>query len=137
MNVYAADLWARAKDSLVVAQHLTSFSPDAAASRAYYAAFYAVSALLAAEGKSFTKHSAVEAAVHAQLVKPGRWPVALGRDYSALRTLRAKGDYGAGEHVTREEAEEAAQSAQRMLEAIQRESPAFDLDFRTNEEPSQ
>ena len=67
----AEALWDRAKVALKVSRHCLSVSPDAAASRAYYAAFYAVSALLALGGRTFKKHSALEAAVHRDLVKPG------------------------------------------------------------------
>jgi uncharacterized protein (UPF0332 family) len=61
-------LWERARRALATARRDLPADPDAAASRAYYAAFYAVSALFAAEGKSFRKHSAVETAVHRDLV---------------------------------------------------------------------
>jgi len=90
----ARDFWARAVDALRVAEHDLELSPDAAASRAYYAAFYAVSAHFALEGKSYTKHSAVEAAVHRDLVKTGIWDMDLGRGYSRLAQLRTRGDYG-------------------------------------------
>ena len=47
MNSEAADLWQRAVQALATAQSLASSDPDAAASRAYYAAFYAVSSWFA------------------------------------------------------------------------------------------
>ena len=74
MTAAAMDFWERAKDALHVARHDVELSPDAAASRAYYAAFYGVSAHFTMEGRSFTKHSAVEAAVHRDLVRAGIWP---------------------------------------------------------------
>ena len=52
---------------------------DSAASRAYYAAFHAVTALFGLEGRTFAKHSALEAAVHRDLVKTGKWASDLGR----------------------------------------------------------
>jgi len=100
MKTYASDLWQRCGEALRVAENDLAVSPDAAASRAYYAAFYAVSALFALGGQTFRTHSGVETAVHRDLVKPGTWPVPLGADYSALVDLREKGDYGGGEHVT-------------------------------------
>jgi uncharacterized protein (UPF0332 family) len=42
-----ADYWARAIQALQTAESLVDRDPDASSSRAYYAAFYAVSALLA------------------------------------------------------------------------------------------
>ena len=66
--------WDRARDALRDAHLLLSNGGfDGAASRAYYAAFHAVTALFALEGRIFAKHSALEAAVHRDLVKPGRW----------------------------------------------------------------
>ena len=76
MNVAARDYWRRALEALDVAKHDLSISADAAASRAYYAAFYAVSALFALKERSFAKHSGVEAALHRELVHPwgmGSW----------------------------------------------------------------
>ncbi len=55
---YAADLWQRSEEALRTAETDLAVSFDAAASRAYYAAFYAVSALFALEGREFVKHSA-------------------------------------------------------------------------------
>jgi uncharacterized protein (UPF0332 family) len=118
LNPYAADLWKRAKEAMSVAERILTLSPDAAASRAYYAACYAVSALFALEDKTFTKHSAIEAAVHRDLVKSGRWGQALGADYSSLRDLRDTGDYGGKEHVGVEEAREAILAAKRILAAV-------------------
>ncbi len=92
MNARAADLWERAKKALAVAKAVSTLDPDSAASRAYYAAFYAVSARFVLEGKEFRKHSAVEAAVHRDLVKAGIWPTELGQGYSQLSETRSIGD---------------------------------------------
>jgi len=123
MKEYAADLWGRAKEALRVAEYIMSISPDAAASRAYYAAFYAVSALLALEGKSYKKHSAVESAVHRDLVKTGRWPESLGSDYSVLFDLRDKGDYGGRDHVLPNEAAAALETARGVIATVQQACP--------------
>jgi len=118
MTEAARDLWNRACDALCVARHDLAVSPDATASRAYYAAFYAASALFALEGKTFAKHSAVEAAVHRDLVQPGTWPTDLGRGYSRLAQLRARSDYGGSRHVSPGEAEEAVRIAADILRAV-------------------
>ena len=76
------------------AELLVNDEPDSAASRAYYAAFHAVSAFFALNGKSFKKHSAVEAAIFRDLVHAGLWDTSLGADYSFLARLRYTGDYG-------------------------------------------
>lgn len=69
MNSEAADLWQRAVQALATARSLSS--TDDAASRADYAALYAVSALFTLSGTTFSRHSAVESAVHRDLVKAG------------------------------------------------------------------
>jgi len=72
MKAYADDLWRRALEALILARHDLPISADGAAARAYYAAFHAVSALFALDGKTYSQHAAVEAAVHRDLVKHGR-----------------------------------------------------------------
>jgi len=125
MKAEPADLWSRALKAFQTTQKLLPLDPDAAASRAYYAAFYAVSALFALEGKTFSKHAAVESAVHRDLVKPGLWPVECGQDYSLLFELRSTGDYGGAEHVSDQEAAEALEAARRILQIIQDTNPDF------------
>jgi uncharacterized protein (UPF0332 family) len=94
MSAEAQAQWDRAVRSLRAAELLVETDPDSAASRAYYAAFHAASALFAMTGRTFTKHSALEAAVHRDLVRAGQWGAALGQDYTFLRELRLTGDYG-------------------------------------------
>ena len=126
MKSSSADLWDRARDALRVAKHDLPLSPDAAASRAYYAAFYAVSAYFALQGETFSRHSAVEAAVHRDLVRPGGWSRELGKGYSRLAQLRARGDYGGSQHVSGTAAEESIQIATDILQAVaQTDSAAF------------
>jgi uncharacterized protein (UPF0332 family) len=118
-----SDLWARALQALRTAQLILSPDPDAAASRAYYAAFYAVSALFALREKTFSKHAAVRSAVHRDLVKAGHWPKERGEDYSLLFKLRDTGDYGGGIHVSDEDAIEALEAARRVLQTVRDTNP--------------
>ena len=117
------DLWLRAKDTIEVAEYVLVRSPDNSASRSYYAAFYAVSALFRLEGRSFRRHSALESAVHRDLVKTGRFERSVGEDFMLLVSLREKGDYGDEEHVTPDEARRALESAKRVLSAVQSACP--------------
>ncbi|MFY9820678.1 MAG: HEPN domain-containing protein [Thermoanaerobaculia bacterium] len=78
MSPEVQELWERALRALQTAEDLVDRDPDASSSRAYYAAFYAVSALLALDGQSYSKHTAVERAVHRDYVKPGRFSVEVG-----------------------------------------------------------
>ena len=118
MNELAQGLWDRAIDALGAARQIATSSPDSAASRAYYAAFFAVSAYFALEGRTFKRHSAVEAAVHRDLVKAGSWPKQLGADYSLLVEARSIGDYGNLERVSASEAADAIRAATGILHAV-------------------
>jgi uncharacterized protein (UPF0332 family) len=92
--------------------------------RAYYAAFYAASALLLAEGKTFRSHRGVLALIHRDYVQPGRLPVDMGRMLSTLAYLRSIGDYGGAAHVSDAEATMALSEAQQVLAVMQALLPA-------------
>jgi uncharacterized protein (UPF0332 family) len=123
VSAEAEALWERAVEAKQSAAVLIDVSPDRAAATAYYAAFFAVSALFTLQGRSFRKHSAVEAAVHRDLVKPGLWPVELGANYSELQALRHTGDYGVLERVSTEDARAALDMAGHILDADRRARP--------------
>jgi uncharacterized protein (UPF0332 family) len=125
MTLETRDLWQRAATSLQAARALLGIDPDSAASRAYYTAFHAVSALFCSEGKTFSKHSAVLAAVHRDLVNTDRWSKELGADYSSLQVTRQVGDYGGGVHVTEQDAVSALEAAERIIEAVRQEIGAL------------
>jgi uncharacterized protein (UPF0332 family) len=80
---YAAEIAAhleRADASIRAAEELASGGYyDFAASRAYYAAFYAATALLLSEELEFGKHSGVVAAVHQKFVKTGKLDARYGK----------------------------------------------------------
>jgi hypothetical protein len=125
---YAHDLWRRAENALKSAETLLSVSPDDAASRTYYAVFHAVSAAFALRGVTFSRHTAVRAAVHRDWVKTGLWSVELGRDFDTVWELRDIGDYGASQHVSNADASAAVESARRILEKVLASSPALKTD---------
>lgn len=66
---------------------------NACANRLYYAAFYAVSALLVKDGYATTKHSGLKALFNQHYVKPGIFEKEDGRLYNRLFDLRQEGDY--------------------------------------------
>lgn len=109
----------RAEQSIRAAQELASRGyHDFAASRAYYAAFYAGTALLLAEGLELNKHSSVIASIHQRFVKTGKLDNEHGKTLNWLFELRGVGDYGVTQHVSRQEAEQAIQGAKGFLDAI-------------------
>ncbi|MDO8684090.1 MAG: HEPN domain-containing protein [Armatimonadota bacterium] len=109
----------RAEESLCAARELaTAGFHDIAASRAYYAAFYAATAALLGEGLELSKHSGVISSVHQQLVKTGRLDKEHGKHLNWLFELRNVGDYGVTVHVSSEDAEQAIQAAGGFVAAI-------------------
>jgi len=123
MNTEALDLWNRAKKALGAAQTIVHEDPDSSASRSYYAAFHAVSAFFAFKGKTFSKHSAVESAVHKDLVRTGVWPADIGKNFSWLVSTKSTGDYGGGMHVTEPDAAIAVEKARQILECVHAQNP--------------
>jgi uncharacterized protein (UPF0332 family) len=93
---------------------------DFVASRAYYAAFYAATALLLSEGLAFSKHSGVIAFIHKDFVKTGKLDRRHGENLNWLFELRGIGDYGTTLHVSRHDAEKAIEVADRFLRAIEK-----------------
>ena len=64
-----------------------------AINRLYYAAFYAVQALLLTKNLSSAKHSGIRSLFQQQFVKEGIIPKELGRFYNQLYKNRQKSDY--------------------------------------------
>ena len=91
---------------------------DIAASRSYYAAFHAASALLLKEDIDTTKHSGVIASIHRLFVKEGKLDKEQGRNLQWLFDLRGVGDYGVSEHVTAGEAHKSVKVAEDFLKAV-------------------
>jgi uncharacterized protein (UPF0332 family) len=109
----------RAEKSIQAAKELaTSGFYDFAASRSYYAVFYAATAVLLDEGLEFSKHSGVIASIHQRLVKTGKLDKELGKELNWLFELRNVGDYGVTIHVSQQDAERAIQVAEIFLSVI-------------------
>ena len=111
----------RAGTNLQVARELLDKAYyDVSASRAYYAAFYAASALPLDEGIDTSKHSGVIALVHQHFVKSGKLSKEQGRNLNWLFELRSVGDYGVSLHVVLEDAHRAIRVAGDFYEAVQK-----------------
>jgi uncharacterized protein (UPF0332 family) len=129
------ELWQRAQEALRATNILLAAGfPDFAAARAYYAAFYAASALLLAEGKTFRSHRGVVALIHRDYVRSGRLSVSVGRILSTLADLRSVGDYGGAAHISHAEANIALLEAQQFLEAVRSLLPAEIVDVAADRE---
>ncbi len=114
-NLERAEASIRAAQSLVTGEYY-----DFAASRAYYAAFYAATAVLLCEELEFGKHSGVIAFIHREFVKTGKLDKKHGQDLNWLFELRGIGDYGATVHVSQQDAEKAVTVAEEFLRAIEK-----------------
>ena len=90
-----------------------------ATSRAYYAAFYAVTALLLSQDIIRVKHSAVEAAFNQFFVKPGHFPPEFSKTYANLRTARESGDYELAFAVDKQATQEYLNDARMLVEHIE------------------
>ena len=84
-------------------------------SRSYYSMFYTARALLAGEGLSFSKHSAVIAAFGQRLVQTGRIPVEYHRFLRTAQDMRLGGDYNVDYAAVTEEVEEQIARAESFL----------------------
>ena len=108
----------RAEASLQAAKTLAQEGfYDFVASRAYYAAFYAATALLLCDELEFSKHSGVISAIHQYFIRTGRLDERYGKDLNWLFELRGIGDYGAMVHVSQRDAEKAISKAEGFLRA--------------------
>lgn len=109
----------RAETNLQVARDLLDKEYyDVFASRAYYAAFYAASALLLKNGIDTSKHSGVIALIHQHFVKNGELSKEQGSNLNWLFELRSVGDYGVSLHVDLDDAQRAVHIANDFFEAV-------------------
>lgn len=90
-----ADEWmTRAEDALTSGRaELQAGRYSFTINRAYYAAFYAASAVLLSRGRHFVKHSGVQTALHRDLVHTRLLALEHGEAYDELFKLRLIADY--------------------------------------------
>jgi uncharacterized protein (UPF0332 family) len=95
----------KADHALMVAEELSrsGHAPDAA-SKTYYAMFYAAQALLKSEGIDVIKHSAVESAFGYYFAKPGRIDPRYHKMLINARRIREIADYDIDEEIVEPDA---------------------------------
>ena len=117
------DLMTKANRALASAHKLFQDNDsDGACNRAYYAMFDAARAALIASKAPVPPeiaktHSGLIAAFSLHLVKPGLFPVELGRAFNRAEDLRLVTDYK-GDSISLEDALWAVQHAQTFLEQV-------------------
>jgi uncharacterized protein (UPF0332 family) len=118
---YATEIAAnleRAETSLQAAKEMSANGYyDFAASRAYYAAFYAATAILLSKELTFRKHSGVIAFIHREFIRAGKLDQKHGKNLNWLFELRNIGDYGVTLHVSQTDAEKAIEAAEDFVTA--------------------
>lgn len=120
VSIDIPDLMERSERSLSASRLLIDHGfPTEAVSRAYYAMFYAATALLHSEGIIASKHAAVIAQVGQHFAKTGRLAVHLHRALIDMFDERQLADYsGAG--IGEDRAQDAHQTATEFVSAVGR-----------------
>ena len=119
MKEFIRSQWTKSMRSIAAAEAILETDPDSAASRAYYAAFHGVTAVLAGRGMEFTKHTAVRAALHRGLIQSGAISAGLGREYDFLLDLRETADHGGVAEASLASAKKAIEKARTILTALE------------------
>ncbi len=109
-----------AREMLEVArENLDNDHYSSACNRAYYAIFYAASALLYSKGKSYGKHSAVIAAFRQYFVKTGEFHKKRSDDYEYIMSSRHTGDYELMDRLEKEQALDVISKAEAFVEEVE------------------
>ncbi|MEI6221633.1 MAG: HEPN domain-containing protein [bacterium] len=110
----------KANKSLEAAKKLLPETPDFAISRAYYAVFYAMEAILLTKEMTFSKHTAVISAFNQHFIKTNIFPKNFGETLQNLFNERQIGDYEFEETVTIQQAKEEIENATTIITAIEK-----------------
>jgi uncharacterized protein (UPF0332 family) len=93
---------------------------SSACNRAYYAIFYAASALLYSKGKSYGKHSAVIAAFRQFFIKTGEFAKKWSDVYEYVMSSRHTGDYELADHLEKEQVIDVVEQAQSFVAEVEK-----------------
>ncbi|MEE9295686.1 MAG: HEPN domain-containing protein [Phycisphaerae bacterium] len=116
------DYWRLRADEAVASarSELGAGRPRFAINRAYYACFYAASALLLGDGRKFVRHAGVRAALHKHFVKTGRLDRTFGALYDRLFAWRQEADYGELVDFDEAPAAHAVEESRRFVDELKR-----------------
>lgn len=95
-------------------------NPDFAASRAYYAMFYAAEAALLERGETYSKHAGVISGFYHHFVVPKELPQKLHESFHAAFEDRQQGDYAFLDPFPREEAKKLLSQAKQFVTEVTR-----------------
>lgn len=119
MNDHQAKLLKKADDSIGASQVLLRVGyPGKAVSQAYYAMFYAASAVLWGSGRRFKKHSSLIGAFGHENVKTANFPVEFHRWMIDAFEARVTDDYRTDRSVDPTEARKHIERAETFLRRV-------------------
>ena len=111
----------RAKETLEDAKLLSEKQRwNSAINRLYYAAYYAVIALLLKENITSTTHNGAKTKFSEHFIKTGLYPTEFGRIYSQLFTWRQKGDYADLFDFTEEKVTPYFEPVEKLIELVEK-----------------
>ena len=99
-------------------EHLAKGDADFASSKAYYAVFHLMQAVLLTKQKTYSKHAGVISGFSEQFIKTGVFSSTFGEIVQRLRKDRELGDYGYQLSVDIEEAKRDITSASEIVERL-------------------
>ena len=91
---------------------------DDAVSRAYYAAYHMVQALLLTEGLQAKSHAGLHDLFYLHFVRSGRLPTHLAKLFAGLQKFREQADYTRAFHFSVEDAGEECAHSRAICEAL-------------------
>lgn len=104
---------------LVVADaNLQQVFLSTAVNRAYYAIFYAASALLATKGITRRKHSSILSEFRRHFIKTGIFDTKLSDDYGQLMDDRHFADYDLLHNISQQDTEQHVANAREFVETV-------------------
>lgn len=86
--------------------------------RSYYAAYYAMRAVYATEGKDFKKHKTLIASFNKEYVATEIFPREIGRKISLLQIIREQSDYNDFYVASKEESQLQVEFAEKLIDLV-------------------
>ena len=109
----------KARRSLAAAErHMKEGDYDFASSRAYYATFYVIEAMLLTKNLVFSKHSAVISAFNKHFIRTAIFPKEFSKSITRLFRERQVGDYEFDLSIEQDEAREDLRIAANIVKDI-------------------
>ncbi|MDD5434420.1 MAG: HEPN domain-containing protein [Nitrospira sp.] len=93
---------------------------DDAISRAYYAVFHTISAVLLSKGLHFSSHGQIIGAFNREFIKTKKFPASFSKSLKKLFDERQIGDYDFQTYIDEGTAKEGMESAEKIINACEK-----------------